>query len=121
MRSKWIDHEGKKIFYQDFSRFFFDYNAAKKELEKVQAVVMGEPLDSVLVLVNFSDTSVGGDLMSALNSSSALTKDHVRKTALIGVSGVKRKLGDLLSRLTGQPLKYFDDEIQAKKWLVEEN
>ena len=49
-----------------------------------------------------------------------ISKDYVRKTAVLGVTGVKRKLADLLTALTGQPLKYFDDMESAKKWLIEE-
>ena len=52
--------------------------------------------------------------------SSAATKAHVRKTAVLGVTGMKRKLADLLTALTGQPLKYFDDIESARNWLVEE-
>ena len=66
------------------------------------------------------DTNVGGDLLPAMNAASAATKNHVRKTAVLGVSGMKRKLADLLTALTGQPLKYFDDIELAKIWLVEE-
>jgi hypothetical protein len=33
---------------------------------------------------------------------------------------MKRKLADLLTSLTGQALKYFDDIELAKKWLAEE-
>jgi hypothetical protein len=33
---------------------------------------------------------------------------------------VKRTLADLLTALTGQPLKYFDDMETAKNWLVED-
>ncbi|MBT3712180.1 MAG: hypothetical protein HOG15_02380 [Anaerolineae bacterium] len=120
MRSKWIEYQDKKIFYQDFSKLFFNYQAVKEELVEVQALVIKEPPNSLLVLANFNDTAIAGDLMSALNASSALTKDHVRKTAVFGVSGIKKKLGDLLSRLTEQPLRYFDEESKAKKWLVEE-
>ncbi|MCP4140456.1 MAG: STAS/SEC14 domain-containing protein [Chloroflexi bacterium] len=120
MRSKWIEFEGKKIFYQDFSKLFFNYEAVKKELIEVQQIVISEPHDSVLVLANFLDTSISGDLMPALNASSTLTKDHVKKTAVVGVSGIKRTLGDLLSKLTGQPLRYFNNEAEAKAWLAEE-
>ncbi len=55
-----------------------------------------------------------------MNAASAATKDHVRKTAVLGVTGMKRKLADLLTALTGQPLKYFDDMEMAKNWLAEE-
>lgn len=120
MRSSWIEFNGKRIFYQDFSKLFFNSAAVKAELDEVQKIVMAEPLDSVLVLTDMRDTNVGSDLLPALNIASAATKDHVHKTAVLGVTGVKRRLGDLLSSLTGQPLKYFDDADSAKQWLTED-
>jgi hypothetical protein len=120
MRSIWIEHKGKKIFYQDFSRNFFNSAAVKAELDEVQKIVMAQPKDSVLVLSDFRDTSVGSDLLSSMNAASAATKSYVHKTAVLGVTGVKRKLADLLTDLTGQPLKYFDDIESAKNWLAEE-
>jgi len=120
MRSTWIEHKGKKIFYQDFSRNFYNTAAVQTELTEVQKVVTAQPKDSVLVLSDFRDTSVGSDLLSSMNAASAATKSHVHKTAVLGVTGMKRKLADLLTALTGQPLKYFDDMEAAKNWLAEE-
>jgi hypothetical protein len=120
MRSQWIEHQGKKIFYQDFSNLFFNAEAVKSELSAVEEVVLKEPENSVLVLSNFKDTQIGANLMSVLNDASAKTKDHVRKTAVVGVTGFKRTLGDMLTRLTGQQLKYFEYEEEAKNWLVQD-
>ncbi|HEX2989900.1 MAG TPA: STAS/SEC14 domain-containing protein [Anaerolineales bacterium] len=120
MRSTWIEHKGKKIFYQDFSKHFYNSAAVKAELEEVQKVVTSQPRDSVLVLSDFRDTSVGSDLLSSMNAASAATKSYVRRTAVLGVTGMKRKLADLLTALTGQPLKYFDDIESAKNWLAED-
>jgi hypothetical protein len=120
MRSTWIEHKGKKIFYQDFSRHFYNSAAVRAELEEVQKVVTSQPRDSVLVLSDFRDTSVGSDLLSSMNAASAATKSYVRRTAVLGVTGMKRKLADLLTALTGQPLKYFDDIELAKDWLAHE-
>lgn len=120
MRSSWIQHQGKNIFYQDFSKLFYNAAAVKAELEEVQKIVKAEPADSVLILSDLRDTNVGSDLLPIMNAASAATKDHVHKTAVLGVTGVKRTLADLLSTLTGQPLKYFDDIESAKNWLVNE-
>jgi hypothetical protein len=120
MRSNWIEYKGNKIFYQDFSKNFYNSAVVKAELAEVQKVVMAQPLGSVRVLSDFRDTNVGSELLSAMNNASAATKAHVHKTAVLGVTGVKRKLADLLTALTGQPLKYFDDMEAAKKWLIEE-
>lgn len=120
MRSNWIEHKGKKILYQDFSRNFYNSAAVKTELAEVQEIVTSQPLNSVRVLSDFRDTNVGSDLLSAMNTASAATKAHVQKTAVLGVTGMKRKLADLLTALTGQDLKYFDDIESAKNWLAED-
>ena len=120
MRSKWIEHNGKKIFYHDFSKNFYNAADVKAELTEVQKIVLAQPKDSVLVLSDFRDTAIGNELLSSMNAASVATKDFVHKTAVLGVTGMKRKLADLLTALTGQPLKYFDDFEAAKNWLVED-
>ena len=120
MRSQWIEYEGKKIFYQDFSKLFYNSAAVKAELEEVQKIVISNPKNSVLILTDMRDTNIGGDVLPAMNAASTATKAHVRKTAVLGVSGMKRKLADMLVMLTGQPLQYFDDIESAKSWLIRE-
>jgi hypothetical protein len=120
MRSTWIQHRGKQIFYQDFSKHFYNSVAVKDELDEVQKVVTSQPKDSVLVLSDFRDTTVGSELLASMNAASTATKAYVHKTAVLGVTGMKRKFADLLTALTGQALKYFDDIESAKDWLTEE-
>ncbi|MCC6298972.1 MAG: hypothetical protein IT314_06715 [Anaerolineales bacterium] len=120
MRSQWIEHRSKKIFYQDFSKLFYNSEAVKAELALVQEIVKAQPKGSALVLTDMRDTNVGADLLPAMNAASAATKAFVKKTAVLGVTGAKRKLADLLTAITGQPLKYFDDIEAAKNWLVDE-
>jgi len=118
MKSRWIEHKGKKIFHQDFSENGFNSQAVKEELAAVQAIVAKEPPKSMLVISNFRDTEITSDLMPLLIAASQTNKNHVRKTAALGVNGFKRTLGDLISRITGQPLMHFDNETAAKEWLV---
>jgi len=118
MKSKWIEHNGTKILYQDFSNLFYNSKAVQQELKEVESIVLSEPISSVLVLSNFSNTEITGELMPILNEASKITKSHVRKTAAIGISGVKRKLGEMLSRITGQQIMYFENETEAKDWLI---
>ena len=73
MRSDWIEHKGKKIFYQNFSNNFYNSAVVKEELIEVQKVVKAQPLNSVLVLSDFRDTNVGSDLLSVMNAASAAT------------------------------------------------
>ena len=118
MRSRWVEHNGRKIFYQDFSNLFYNVEFIKDELDSVQEVVLSEPPNSVLVLSDFTNTEISGDLMGVLNQASRATKPYILKTAVLGVTGIKRTFGDLLSRITGQPLSYFSSETDAMEWLT---
>jgi len=118
MKSRWIEHNGKKILYQDYANLFFNTSAVKNELAGVQEIVTTQPENSVLVLSDFTNTEISGDLMPIMNQASKLTKPYIRKTAVLGVTGIKRIFGDLLSRITGQPLVYFSNEADALAWLT---
>jgi len=119
MRSKWITHKGRQIFWQDFSHNGLSgADAIKEELRSVQDVVVRQPRASLLVLADFRDTQIGKEIMDMMVASSDATKTHVKKTAVLGVVGTKRILAEMLTRLTGQQLTIFDNEETAKNWLV---
>ena len=84
MRSNWIEHKGKKIFYQDFSQNFYNSAAVKEELNAVQKIVVAEPLNSLLVISDLRDTEIAGDLLTAMNAASRATKAHIRKNSSPG-------------------------------------
>jgi hypothetical protein len=119
MRSRWITHKDKQILYQDFSGYnLLESDAAKAELYAVQEIVCSQPDNSVLALSDFRETQIGKDLMDLMVASSRQMKLHVNKTALLGITGTKRILVDMLVRLTGQQLTLFDTEEEAMEWLV---
>jgi hypothetical protein len=119
MRSKWLTYNGKQIFFQDFSgHSFVNMEPVIQELADVQAIVCKSLENSVLVLADFRQTRISKDLMDLLIVSSNITKSHIKKTAVLGISGTKRVLADILIRFTGQPLSFFDSEEDAKEWLI---
>ncbi len=121
MRSKWISHQGRQIFWQDFSNNgLLGTESVKQELQAVQEIVLQQPKNSVLVLADFRDTQIGKELLDMLVASSSMTKAHVKKTAVLGVVGAKRILADVLVKITGQALTIFDNIDSAKDWLVKD-
>jgi hypothetical protein len=121
MRSQWITHNGKQIFYQNFSGVDIGHSeSVLAELQAVQAEVVKQAHHSVCVLADFRETSIGRDLLQAMTESSNLTKSHVRKTAVLGITGTKRMMANLLMSVTRQDLRMFEDETKAKDWLAED-
>jgi len=60
-------------------------------LNQVQATVLSEPANSVLVISNFTNTEITFELMPILNEASKRTKKHVRKTATLGVTALSAR------------------------------
>jgi hypothetical protein len=119
MRSKWIEHNGTQIFYQNFSGVdILHSDQVVKELQEVQEVVTKQPLNSVLVLADFRNTAIGKELLQVMTKSSDKTKAYVRRTAVLGVVGSKRIFANMLMSLTGQDLMMFEEEENAKNWLI---
>ncbi|MGB7875806.1 MAG: hypothetical protein WBL25_15605 [Anaerolineales bacterium] len=82
MRSWWIEHRGKKIFFHDFSGLMYDAVALKEKLTAVQADMLQHLNNSLLVLSDFRDTNITSEIMPILNASSPMTKEHFHKAAV---------------------------------------
>lgn len=120
MRSKWIEYKGKKIFYLDYSNLLFNPEALEQEVNEVLAIMMQQPKHSVRVLVNFQNTEVSSKGMAIINNSSKVGREYRYKTAILGVTGFKRTMGDMLVRIAGLAITYFDREEDALEWLVKD-
>ncbi len=118
MKSRWIDHKGQRIFVCDYSGFKNDLEALKAENSAVQAELTAQPRDSVLELVDIRDTVGSREAVSLIKASASRTKPHIRKSAVLGITGVLKVLAQGVSRVSGLGLTLFEQEDAAKDWLV---
>ena len=118
MKSKWITHAGKSIFHIDLSDFWTDADALRTELDEASAITCQQPEDSLLVLTDVRGTVLSSEVLNIGKESSAKTTKHVRKTAVLGISGFRKVLLDAVSRFSGQSFAVFEDAEEAKDWLV---
>jgi hypothetical protein len=120
MKSTWIIHKEKKIFYADYSDFEKDFQNLKAEVAYANSIMVREPKDSLLLLVNVNGTTGTSEITFYLKDAAIQVKAHVRKAAVIGVSGVRLALLRSVSFLSGMEIKPFDNIDTAKDWLVSE-
>jgi hypothetical protein len=120
MKSKWINHKEKKIFFADYSDFEKDFEKLKKEVTQANAIMVREPKRSLLLLVNVHGTTGTAEITFFLKDAAIQVKANVRKAAVIGVSGVRLALLRSVSYLSGMDIRPFDDIESAKDWLVSE-
>jgi hypothetical protein len=122
MKSHWITHQGRRMFYADYSNFGTNLDALQAELDTVVAALSQEPPGSVSVLNNMQGNIVAPGVTALLREAVTKTNPYVRKRAVIGLAGVPRRgLLDILNVFTGRgTIHAFDDEPSALDWLVKE-
>lgn len=120
VKSRWIEHKGKRIFFADYSGFQ-DFEAFKEEADNSTSITISQPDDSVLLLVDVTDTIGNPEMVDYITKSANKDKEKMKKTAVVGVSGYRRIFLRAVVRLTGMAVKPFDDIEEAKDWLVQED
>ena len=118
MKSRWTTWKGSRVMYCDFSNFKSDVAALREEVEAVDREITREPKESVLLLIDMRNTVASGQAVDLFKESAKLTTPYVRKQAVIGVSGFKRFLADVVARFSGQGMRLFDSEAEAMDWVV---
>lgn len=118
MKSTWLVHEGTRIQYADYSGFHADLEGLRAEVEFASEQTLREQVDSVLSLVNITDTSGTPEIVDYLKNAAVRTKPYIRKMAVVGVPGYKKILLRAVITFTGQDIKPFDSLEEAKDWLV---
>lgn len=120
MKSSWREHHGTRYFHADYSGFGRNLDALRLEVDAADSQIEQSPADSALVLVDIRNTVTSVDVVSLFKTSTARTKGHVSKTAIVGVTGVQKVLALAVVRFSSEPLNLFSTIEEARDWLVGE-
>ena len=116
MKSHTFEHKGIPMFYADYSGYGRDMDALKAEVDAFDSMV--EQHENALVLVDIRNTVTSSEVVSLMKESTARTKGHVARTAVVGVSGIQKVLAQAVARFAREPLMLFNDVDSAKEWLA---
>ncbi len=122
VKSQWIEHKGKRILYIDISNFHDDVRALEKELSETVRTIGQEMYQqlphSVLVLVDVRNTHMTQTSNKLISERINDTKQFVRKTAVVGMTGIRKVFLEFFARLAESDTGSFDMPEAAKDWLV---
>jgi hypothetical protein len=122
MKSKWVEFQQQRIFYIDLSNFKEDERSFTAELDEIVSTLGQEmytqPLHSVLVLVDIRNTVITQRVQALLSERIEDTRKYVKKTAVIGMHGIRGIFLDYFARLAGSHTVGFEDPEAGKKWLI---
>jgi hypothetical protein len=122
MKSKWVQFEGRRILFIDLSNFKNNMSGFESELNETISTIGQEvyqqPLHSVLVLVDMTDTHLTKTANQLLSERIADTKKYILRTAVVGMTGFRGMFLDYFARLAGSETVGFENIEPAEKWLV---
>lgn len=115
--TQWCEYDGQRILVLDCRDLSPDDQVA---LLDEAAVVLPTARKPVRVLANVSEVSFGRAFMSRFKSlGKEVFADHVERSAIVGIEGLKRVLLDAYNRFAGRNLQAFNTEAEALRWLTE--
>jgi hypothetical protein len=116
MSMEWITHQGKKIFYINYSGLSVPDQLAQIE-KATQALVESGASDN-LTLSDITDMVVTEDFVNLSKIKGKISGPYTKKAAVVGVEGVRRILLTAVNAVSGNPRVPFATVAEAKDWLV---
>jgi hypothetical protein len=121
-KPEFIEYNGKKIFYLNFSHMKKDDIPAF--MEEAKQLLMPNPHASVLFLANVLKMSFDPSTVKNFVEFFKFTKTYTKRTAVIGLDTIKKMLYEAILTLSGrgsENIRVFDGfnaESKAKDWLT---
>ncbi len=116
MGISWLEVSGKKILYVDYRGI----SGAEASLRQLREAIEIEKKSSgnLLMLQNYEGTFANEEFVAEIKKLGPQVADKLAKNAVVGITGIKKLFLSAYSRLSGETLRTFDTEEQAKAWLV---
>ncbi|MDM7926496.1 MAG: hypothetical protein QUS35_10820 [bacterium] len=102
-RVRFVHHKGKKILIQDFSALkpgpeFY------RLVEQARVLIAAEPYRSVLTVVDATGSEFDSGVLQTLKEFVKVNTPYIKKTAVVGITGLKEVGLLAVSRGLGRPL-----------------
>jgi hypothetical protein len=122
MKSRWMEYKGKRILYIDLSDFKEDERGfdgeLKQTIETIGQEMYQQPPYSVPVLVDLRNTVMTQRVQAQLTDRIKDTRKYVQRTAVIGMTGIRKMFLDFFARLAHSETAPFDTPEAGLDWLV---
>ncbi len=115
-RIYFIDHQGKRVLVVDFSKC--PVHKVEEVARAVPDYVTAQPLNSVLVLSDFTAAQFNQDGLRALKETAVFDKPFIKRSALLGTQSFPRDFYDEITSFSRRDLRIFTTREEALTWLV---
>ena len=117
-RIQFISHKDKKILLVDCTNCSVDQLVELAAL--VPAKVTAQPLNSVLLLADFTGATFDRESVDRLKPSLVFDRPHLKRSAWVGVEQLPKVFYQHLKSFSQRELPVFKTREEAVEWLVKD-
>lgn len=115
----WINHNGKGILFANYESLEGpDFAGAIRENEDAIVAMGRQGRSDLLILTDITNALIDQQAIEAFKSVTENMRPYTLKSAVVGISGVRKFALDIVNRFSKLETKSFNDLDQAKDWLV---
>jgi hypothetical protein len=116
-----FNFKGKEIFLMDVSHFKLHERAEfKKHVEHAKQVIQVQPLKSVLIITDITDTNFDTDIVNTFKEYAKHNNPFIKSSALVGLSGMQKVIFFAVKTFTGRDFYIAKDFTDAQEWLIQQ-
>jgi len=116
-RQSWITHKGKEILYDDYRNLQGSKFPAM--VNEILKLTLESGKKDILSLVDVRGSYATKETVEAFNIAGKAAKPVSKKTAVLGITGVKKIFLNVVNKFSKIGAKPFNSIEEAKEWLVE--
>ncbi len=116
-RQKWITYKEKEILYEDYTNPNGEEIAIRVPIFSHLEFQLGKK--DMLLIVDLSNSYANKAAVKAFTEAGKLTDHLFTKTAVLGITGVKKVLLNVVNKLTNVDARAFSNIESAKMYLIE--
>ena len=116
-RVEWIQYKGKEVLYCDFRNL--DDQDLVRLIKVVDEIVTNSGKKDLLKINDIRGQFATANILPEIKRSSQLQKPHIKKSAYVGITGVKKILLAAINQVSSIGAKPFTNIEEAKEWLIE--
>lgn len=115
---RFITHHSKRILLIDLSNCSSD--DVNKILREVPDLVTTRPLNSVLILSDFTGASFDEEAIRVMQQTAVFDKPYVKKSAFVGTESLPQGFSENLKSFSRREFPTFKTRDQALAWLTKD-
>ena len=115
-RMKWINYKGHEILLDDYTNIM--PNQFAPLVERITNLTLQSGKKDILLIVDVTGAYANKEAVNAFSEAGKISKSLIKKTAVLGIKGVKKIFLNIVNKFTGLNAKPLNTIEEAKEYLI---